>query len=199
MRSLTDTDSLVVRQNKEMLEVLTDIETKNKYQVFDKLGQLLYTAMEEGGSLILRLVLRALRPFEIFVRSQDGQTALRVEKPFRFFFHEINVYDKNDRLLGNVKRKFSILRRIYSVTGPSGQEEYLLFGPLLKPWTFQIMEGEAEQGVITKKWSGLLKEGFTDADNFGVTFPQKWPVERKGLFLGAVFLIDFVHFENTNN
>jgi len=51
----------------------------------------------------------------------------------------------------------------------------------------------------TKKWSGLLKEGFTDADNFGVMFPKEWESKLKALFLGAVFLIDFVHFENKSN
>ena len=44
-----------------------------------------------------------------------------------------------------------------------------------------------------------MKEGFTDADNFGVMFPAEWDVELKALFLGAVFLIDFVHFENKGN
>ncbi len=51
----------------------------------------------------------------------------------------------------------------------------------------------------TKKWSGLMKEGFSDADNFCVTFPQEWDIELKALFLGAVFFIDFVHFENKGN
>ena len=53
--------------------------------------------------------------------------------------------------------------------------------------------------MIQKKWSGLAKEAFTDADNFGVTFPPDWPVEKKTLALGAVFLIDFVHFEDKGN
>jgi len=44
-----------------------------------------------------------------------------------------------------------------------------------------------------------MKEGFTDADSFGVTFPADWDVELKALLLGAVFLIDFVHFENRGN
>ena len=42
-------------------------------------------------------------------------------------------------------------------------------------------------------------EGFTDADNFGVSFPAEWDKNVKALFLSAVFLIDFVHFENTGN
>ena len=63
-------------------------------------------------------------------------------------------------------------------------------------WTFQIRKDGVEYGKITKKWSGLMKEGITDADNFGVVFPVDWEVQWKALFLGAVFLIDFVHFEN---
>jgi hypothetical protein len=29
-----------------------------------------------------------------------------------------------------------------------------------------------------------------------VTFPPEWDPRLKAVFLGAVFLIDFVHFEN---
>ncbi len=54
--------------------------------------------------------------------------------------------------------------------------------------------------MIQKKWSGLLKEGFTDADNFGVTFPSEWPQSSGRRWrAGAVFLIDFVHFEDKGN
>ena len=76
---------------------------------------------------------------------------------------------------------------------------YELFGPLVHPWTFEIRRDEDAFGRITKRWSGLGKEVFTDADNFGVEWPEDWPVAIKALLLGAVFLIDFVHFENTGN
>jgi len=38
---------------------------------------------------------------------------------------------------------------------------------------FNIMtaDGATEIGKISKQWSGLLKEAFTDADNFGINFP----------------------------
>ena len=89
-----------------------------------------------------------------------------------------------------------MLRRIYSVFNTSGHEVFQLYGPLLHPWTFEIRNTGVEYGKITKKWSGLLTEGFTDADNFAVTFPADWAEPMKAVFLGAVFLIDFVHFEN---
>ena len=44
-------------------------------------------------------------------------------------------------------------------------------------------------GRVTKQWSGLVKEAFTDADNFGISFPIDLDVNVKATLLGAVFLI----------
>ena len=199
MEKLSSIDGLVVSQKKEWGEILTGFETKNKYAVLDASGNDLYIAAELGGSLLLRWFLKALRPFEINVWTYENRLVLRVVRPFRFYFHELSVYDAHGQLLGTIQKRFSILRRIYSVLDGSGQEMYQLFGPILHPWTFEIKQGDGQYGKITKKWSGLLKEGFTDADNFGVSFPASWDKKIKALFLGAVFLIDFVHFENTGN
>ncbi len=58
-------------------------------------------------------------------------------------------------------------------------------------------DGEQEVGEICKLWSGFVKEAFTDADNFGVTFPPNLDVRIKATLLGAVFLIDFMFFEDS--
>ena len=199
MDRLSSISGLVVSQRKEWGEILSGFETKNKYVVFDQSGSQLYLAAEEQGSTLARWLLKALRPFTIAVLSEDGQVILRIVRPFRFYFHRANVLDAQGRMLGTIQRRFSILRRIYSVLDASGEEVFQLFGPILHPWTFEIKAGGEEFGKITKKWSGLMKESFTDADNFGVTFPADWDVRAKAIFLGAVFLIDFVHFENKGN
>ena len=199
MERLSAVSSLVVSQQKEWGEILTGFETKNRYSISDESGNTLYLAAEEGGSTLLRLFLKAMRPFTVAVLTEDGQPVLRVTRPFRFYFHRAEVVDSHGRSLGVIERRFSMLRRVYSVFDDSGQEIFQLFGPILHPWTFQIRIDGVECGKITKKWSGLLKEGFTDADNFGIVCPREWDVELKALFLGAVFLIDFVHFENKGN
>lgn len=199
MERLSSVRGLFVSQKKEWGEVLTGFETKNRYAVLDANGSELYMAVEEDGSTIMRWLLKAMRPFEISIRTYDNQMVLRVVRPFRFYFHQLNVFDPRGKLLGTIQKRFSFIRRIYSVLDGSGQEIFQLFGPVLHPWTFEIRKGERLQGKITKKWSGLVKEGFTDADNFGVTFPVEWDMKLKSLLLGAVFLIDFVHFENTGN
>ncbi len=199
MERLLSISSLVVSQQKEWGEILTGFETKNRYAISDVSGSRLYLAAEEAGSTLLRWFLKALRPFTIAVLTENGQVILRVIRPFRFYFHRADVVDSQGQTIGAIERRFSVLRRIYSVLDSSGEEVFQLFGPILHPWTFQIRNDGIEYGKITKKWSGLLKEGFTDADNFGVMFPAEWDVKLKALFLGAVFLIDFVHFENKGN
>ena len=44
-------------------------------------------------------------------------------------------------------------------------------------------------GKISKQWSGLGKEIFSDTDNFGVSFPMDLDVKIKAVLMGAVFLI----------
>ncbi len=199
MDRLSSISGLVVRQLKEWGEILSGFETKNKYTISDVSGERLYLAAEEAGSMLLRWFLKALRPFTVAVFTEDGQEVLRVMRPFRFYFHRAEVVGSQGQSLGVIERRFSILRRVYSVLDRAGVEVYQLFGPILHPWTFQIRKDGVECGKITKKWSGLMKEGITDADNFGVMFPADGDVESKALFLGAVFLIDFVHFENKGN
>ncbi|KPJ99075.1 MAG: scramblase [Nitrospira bacterium SG8_35_4] len=199
MENLQSINALIVRQRKEWGEILTGFEQKNKYVVMDGSGRELYAAVEEGGSLLLRWFLKALRPFEINVYTFDSRPVLKLKRPFRFYFHELEITDPHGRKLGTIQRRFSVLRRIYSVLDNTGKEMFKLFGPILHPWTFEIRKNESEYGKITKKWSGLFREGFSDADNFGVSFPSTWDVSVKSLFLGAVFLIDFVHFENRSN
>ena len=49
-------------------------------------------------------------------------------------------------------------------------------------------------GKVTKQWSGVAREAFTDADNFGVNFPMDLDVRIKTVLLAAVFLIVSVLF-----
>ncbi len=44
-------------------------------------------------------------------------------------------------------------------------------------------------GKISKQWSGLVREAFTDADMFGINFPLDLDVKIKAVLLGACFLI----------
>ncbi len=196
MDSLNNTSSLMIHQKKEWGEILTGFETKNKYAISTQDGRELYFAAEVKGNMLIRMWLKAWRPFEMNIYDNAKQIVLKLKSPFRFYFREISIYDAQDRLLGKVVREFSVLRRNYKIYDNSGREIFSLFGPILHPWTFNIIQDHREIGKITKKFSGLLTEMATDADNFGVVYPKELETQKKAILLGAVFLIDFVHFEN---
>ncbi len=198
MERLAEVSGLVVSQQKEWGEILTGFETRNRYVVMDGTGSVLYGAAEEKGGIggwLGRQFLKAHRPFKLSVITMEGTLVIRAIRPFRFIFHELAVYDGQGELLGTIKQRWAVLRRLYSVRNASGEEMFELIGPFWHPWTFEIRKDGELLGKITKKWSGLLKESFTDADHFGVELPKTWDVKTKAVFLGAVFLIDFAHFE----
>ena len=61
-----------------------------------------------------------------------------------------------------------------------------------------VQTGE-QVGLVTKQWSGMAKEVFTDADNFGISFPLDLDVKVKATLLGALFLIDYMYYEDPDS
>lgn len=51
------------------------------------------------------------------------------------------------------------------------------------------MDETSKIGKISKQWTGLLREAFTDSDNFGIQFPMDLDVKMKAVMIGACFLI----------
>ena len=48
---------------------------------------------------------------------------------------------------------------------------------------------------MSKKWTGLLKEAYTDADKFKIEFTAPLNGSKKRLSIGALMLIDSLYFE----
>jgi len=196
---------LSVRQRKRWLEILTSFDARNTYAVYDQDGQPVLNVEEQGkgfGNFLKRVFLGAFRPFTSHVEDLAGQRQLlTLRRPFRFYFHRLEVRDVDGNLLGAIQRRWTWFRRKYTVEGAEGQEVATLFGPLLRPWTFKILlPGDAKQevGLLQKKWSGLAKELFTEADNFWITLDGVQDAGLRALLFSATVLIDVVHFERKN-
>lgn len=197
LAGLKDSRKLFVRQQIERVEVWFGLETRNRYTI----NSGLFDAAEMStsvGAILSRLFLANWRPFRMEILNRNGRTALELERPFRFFFHKLEIFHANGEILGTVVRRFGIVRRHYIIRDAFEREVFTLFGPVFHPWTFRILQNGREIGKITKKWSGFFKETFSKADDFGVEFPPHADIAQKALLMGAVFLIDFVHFETPN-
>lgn len=198
MTDSTAMQTLLITQRRDWVEAFTGFEAANHYTVMDPDGQVVFHAAEESGFLG-RNFLKALRPFTMHVLSPDGGERLRIRRPFRLLLHELEVRDADGGLIGFIRRRFTLLRRLYSVEDDNGQERFELFGPILHPWTLRIRREGEQIGRITKRWSGFAAEVFTSADNFAVEWPTDLPETDKALLLSAAFLIDYVHFERKGN
>jgi uncharacterized protein YxjI len=195
------THRLSVRQRKRWLEILTSLDARNTYAVYDEAGNPVMNVQEQGsgfGNFLKRLFLRSARPFRSHVEDLTrGQLLLALRRPFRFFFHRLEVSTMNGEPIGAIQRRWTWFRRKYTVQGPDGSEIATLLGPFWRPWTFKIMmPGQTtESGLIQKKWSGLAKEMFTQADNFWIEFGNVSDPALRAVLFSATVLIDVVHFE----
>lgn len=193
---------LTVRQRKKWLEILLSFEMKNAYDVYDESSMPVLRVREQGqgvGSFLTRVFLGPLRPFRATVADLGTeQVLLELKRPFRFIFHRLEVRDPDGQLLGAIQKRWSWVRRIYTIEDAQGREIAQLYGPILKPWTFEIRVNDQALGAIRKRWSGFAKEMFTDADNFGVELNDLEP-NLKALAFAATVLVDVVHFERAKS
>lgn len=64
-----------------------------------------------------------------------------------------------------------------------------MFSSLCPSLQILTMDEVSKIGKISKQWTGLLREAFTDSDNFGIQFPMDLDVKMKAVMIGACFLI----------
>lgn len=67
---------------------------------------------------------------------------------------------------------------------------------LFRIWTFPIKRNGNDFALITKKWGGLLKEVFLDADNFVLDFQDpSMNEDTRRILLAAAIFVDLEFFE----
>lgn len=194
---------LSVRQRRRWLELLFNWEQKNSYGVYDEEGNHTLQVKEEGNglwNLIKRLFLRTARPFEAIVYDNPiPKPLVKLKRPFRFFFHRLDVSAADGTPIGAIERRWSWIRRIYSIHDASGRPVAQLFGPFFRPWTFEIRVDDQPLGLLQKRWSGMMSEMFTDADNFVLDIERVNDPKLRLLAFAATVLVDVVHFERAKH
>ena len=193
-------DRILIQQTKEWGEILIGFETRNRFDLMGERGETVGHAAEEAGGfgrMLSRNFLGRCRAAKIHVYGPNGEELGRGEKPFRWYFHRMDVYEGQQKL-GAIQRRFSLLHRIFVVENPAGEEVLRIESPFLRIWTFKLIFAGQQVGVISKKWGGVLREIFTDTDTFGVEWNAQVPEQVRKLLLVATFLIDFTCFENNS-
>ncbi|WP_394823122.1 phospholipid scramblase-related protein [Pendulispora albinea] len=189
--------ALLVRQRRELGEFF-GYESRNKYEVLTAEGHPVLYAAESGkgfGAVLARQFFGHWRTFEIHVFDMYRNPVLRAVHPFRFFFQRLEVFDASGNLLGAIQQRFALFSKRFDVLDPAGNLLFTVSSPFWRMWTFPFERAGRQVAVIAKKWGGVVRELFTDADTFRVDYqPELSPPER-ALVLAASLFIDLQYFE----
>lgn len=194
---MQQSSELMIVQRRELAE-LFGFETRNKYSIEVNGAQFGFAAEQGKGGLafLARMFVGHWRTFEIHFFDNQRQLVLRVVHPFRFLFQRLEVMAADGRVLGAVQQRFAIFSKKFDVTDSSGRLLLTVSSPLWRPWTFAFERDGRELARVEKKWSGMLREVFTDADRFRVAFESpELSLDERSLVLAAAIFIDLQYFE----
>lgn len=218
---LTQLDQILVHQQVELLEAFSSWESKNKYQIKNVLGQQVYFAAEESEDCS-RQCCGSDRSFVMHIVDNMNQEVIRAVRPFvgccLFCWcadcsddcaYAISVESPPGQTVGYVRQRASGWSPHYEIRDANSEVILKIRGPCCpyqgvgctEDVDFSVLSADESQivGKISKQWAGLAKEWYTNADNFGISFPKDLDVKAKATLLGALFLIDFMYFEDNNN
>lgn len=188
---------LMIVQRRELAE-LFGFETRNKYSLEVNGAPFAFAAEQGKGGLafLARMFMGHWRTFEIHFFDNARQLVLRAVHPFRFFFQRLEVFTADGRPLGAIQQRWSFFSKKFDVTDPSGRLLLSVSSPFWRLWTFAFVRDGRELARVEKKWGGMLREAFTDADRFRVAFDApELGLDERSLVLAAGIFIDLQYFE----
>lgn len=171
------------------------VEMRNQYELFDDAGTTIggvEQVNQSGFTVLLRFLsdLDVVLPVELEI-SQTGATVLRLHKPW--FRMTIDVRTADGRVLGTIRKKVRLGKARFVLLDPTGAELGHVRAENWRAKDFAVMDrNELEVARVTKKWAGLGRELFTDADHYVIHRPLPLDEAMQGLVLAAPFAVDLI-------
>ncbi|KAH9375975.1 hypothetical protein HPB48_016568 [Haemaphysalis longicornis] len=160
--------------------------------------------LAEGSRCCAKLCCGPRRCFEMDMVDYRGEAVVHVIRPLRCVqcwcfccLQELQVQAPPGTPIGFVSQRCSLCYPTFTVYDRFYKPALTIVGPLCTQslpcacdvkFEVRSLNGVAV-GTITKKWSGLIKEYFTDIDNFGISFPMDLDVNMKATLLATTMLI----------
>jgi uncharacterized protein YxjI len=206
---------LLIQQKTDLLEII-GIECANNYSIRNPMGQQLFHAAEESG-FVMRMACGARRSFTMHIYDNANQEIIRISRPFNFCatcycmesctccVDQVLVESPPGTPAGSVASLPACMYAHYAIKDVDGNQVLKVRGQMCKlcgVQEFPVYSGNdetAQVGKISKQWAGLMQEYFTNADTFGVEFPMDLDVRMKACIIAAVFLIDFMYYEESKS
>ncbi|XP_031319009.2 phospholipid scramblase 2 [Camelus dromedarius] len=207
---LNQIDQIQIHQQIELTEVIIRIETNNKYEIKNSLGQRIYFAAEDTDCCT-RYFCGAFRPFTMRILDLIGREVITLERPLRINWlcfpcclQEIEIHAPPGIPIGYVTQIRHLFLPKFRIQNEKRKDILRITGPCFMcsfcgdvDFEIKSLEGKNVVGKISKQFTGIVREIFTNYSNFSIQFPSNADVKMKAVVLGACFLLDFMFYENT--
>ncbi len=181
---------------------LFGFETRNKFQLLNANREIIGRAAEENTGVLgffARQILGHWRSFKLHFFNTDNQLVFTAHHPFRFYFERLEVFNAAGVRQGALQKRFALLSKRFDLEDEHGRVILEVNSPLWRLWTFRFQDRRQRQvALVEKKWGGLLKEFFLDADTFKLTIHEDVLTQSEALrhtLIASALFIDLQYFE----
>ncbi|XP_016076924.1 PREDICTED: phospholipid scramblase 2-like [Miniopterus natalensis] len=202
LECLNQVNEVLVHQQIDLLEVIIHIETNNKYEIKNRLGQKIYFVMEDTGCCT-RNCCGGYRPFSMRILDLMGREVITMEKPLKCdccccscCLHQVEIYAPPGTPIGYVIQTRHPYLPKFTIQNENKKDILRIIGPFFAckccgdvDFEIKSLDEENVVGKISKQWTGFVREAFTDYSDFDIQFPVDLDVKMKAVMLGACFLI----------
>lgn len=172
----------------------------NNFDIYDpETNQMIMECREDNLSFFVKLMrfsndYKRMTPFDIEIRTPDGEPVCSVKRGWTFFRSEVSVFDEDNERIGGFRQHILSIGGAFTVIDSEGKDICTLKGKWTG-WDFRfVTPSGTEFAHVTKKWAGFGKELFTSADNYILEINEAVPPDNsiRQLILAAVMCIDMV-------
>ncbi|XP_017840880.1 phospholipid scramblase 2-like [Drosophila busckii] len=201
-------DQIIIQERLNVLEIVLGFDFSSLFDIKNMWGQNIYFAAETSNCCA-RACFGHLRPFHMHVMDNFGNEAIHMARPLAcdgcccpLCLQSIVVSAPQGHEIGSVKEECTFCQPKFRVLNSFGDTVLRIVGPIcyskcFKNVIFDVFTENGQLiGKITNKWSNILRENFTNADTYVVSFPLNLDVRMKATLIGATFLIDYMYYEN---
>jgi uncharacterized protein YxjI len=190
MSDLLSHDVLVISQKAKVIE-MTD-----EYRILNDEGNEIGTIREVGQSTTKKLV-RLFSDVDQFLTHKlglfdgDGQKVLMLERPAKLMKSTIKVFDAEGTERGAILQDNVVGKKHFALVDGRGDRIGSIDGENWISWDFAIHDSTgAEVGRITKEWAGILKEGYTTADDYLLQIEEEVSPDLRLLMVASAAGVD---------
>ena len=142
-------------------EHLGIFKAANNYDIHDPAtGEVIMECREPTLGFFTKLLrftdYKRMTPFDIQIRTPDGQPIVRIHRGVSFILSKVIVSDHNNQMIGSFKQKFFSISGKFDVLDKRDQSICQLKGKMLG-WEFRFMDGENQLAHVSKNGQDSVK------------------------------------------